>query len=153
MNQGHRVLIIDPFDEGEMYALALRARDIVVTVAESACDGRVCYEQQRADIVVVGPRLLDASQVDVVHWLKAQTPAPSVVVLAAHAYEPWLARLRNAGPDAIQLPPCLPHDFVDLLRGLYGVGDRPAEVSAPAARRPPTPQFVSSGDGVGSRLE
>jgi hypothetical protein len=41
MNHARRVLIIDPFDEGEMYALALRASDIAATVAESALEGRL----------------------------------------------------------------------------------------------------------------
>src|SRR5690349_9899103 len=60
----------------------------------------VCYEQDRADVVVVvvGPRLLDASQVDVVKWLKAHT---------------------------IQLTPCLPEVLVALLRGLR-VSESPA---------------------------
>jgi DNA-binding NarL/FixJ family response regulator len=82
-----------------------------------------------ADIVIVGPDLPDASQVDVVNWLKAQTPAPHVVVLAAHAYEPWLAPLRDARPDVIQLTPCLPTDLVALLRGLRPVRENPAEAS------------------------
>ena len=126
MNHARRVLIIDPFDEAEMYALALRDAHIV-TVAESASAGLAAYERHRADVVIVGPHLPDASQVDVVNWLKARTPAPHVVVLAAHAYEPWLAKIRDARPDAIQLTPCLPNDLVDLLKGLRAVRENPAE--------------------------
>ena len=126
MNHARRVLIIDPFDEAEMYALALRHCSIAVTLAASARDGFARYEERGADIVIVGSHLPDSSQVDVVHWLKARTPAPHVVALATHAYEPWLVRLRNAGPDVIQLTPWLPHNLVALLRDL---SKRPAEAS------------------------
>jgi DNA-binding response OmpR family regulator len=127
MNHARRVLIIDPFDEAEMYEIALRACDFGVTLAASARDGFTRYEQRGADIVIVGPQLPDASQVDVVNWFKAQRPRAHVIVLTAHAYEPALAQLRDAGPDAIQVTPYLPKDLVALLRGL---GNSPPEVEA-----------------------
>jgi len=116
MNHAHRVLIIDPFDEAEMYAIALRRLQVSVQIASSGRDGLAAFEDHRPDTVVIALHL--QGSVDVVRSLKRQRPAPLVVVLSAHLYEPVLSPMIDAGCDAIQMTPCLPYSLIGRLQDL-----------------------------------
>jgi len=107
-----RVVIVDAFDEAEMYAFAMRQAGIDVRVAATAAEGLTALDEHAVDVVVLGLRLTDMPGVEVVRRIKMRRHAPPVVLLVGHNYEPTLAPLREAGCDVMLMRPCLPEDLI-----------------------------------------
>jgi len=53
------VLLIDAYNEREMYAEAIRSQGFVVTTAATATEGLIVLRQHRPDVIVQGMRLPD----------------------------------------------------------------------------------------------
>ncbi len=125
-----RVVIVDAFDEADMYAFALQQKGLSVRVATTGADGLAVLDIYAADVVVLGLRLPDMPGVEIVRRIKARRHAPAIVLLVGHNYEPTLTPLREAGCDVMLMKPCLPEDLM-------------TEITRASARRRPAPAKAS----------
>jgi two-component system, cell cycle response regulator DivK len=104
------VVIIDGYDECDMYAEALRSYGIVVTTAESARDGIRLLESAQPDVVVQGLVFADLAGIELTQRIRAiphlrRTP---IAAVSGFTDRRTLDAAHEAGIDCVLLKPCLP---------------------------------------------
>lgn len=133
-----RLLIVNAFDERDMYAEAFRGHGFTVKTAPSAREALAAARRQKPDAIVVGALLPDLSGAELVKRLKAELAPIPVVLLTGFSDPQHGAAFRASGADLIVLKPCLPDDLLARVRELLRPGkSRPAPANAPRSRARP----------------
>jgi DNA-binding response OmpR family regulator len=115
------ILIIDAFDERDMYAEAFRARGHTVVTASTAIEGLRLIQQHRPDVVVQGLALPDLSGIELGKRIKQHHRSLPVIAISGFTDETTLRSTRVCRFDALLLKPCLPEE---LLRGILSAKAR-----------------------------
>jgi DNA-binding NtrC family response regulator len=106
------ILIIDAFDERDMYAEAFRARGHTVVTASTAIEGLRLIQQHRPDVVVQGLALPDLSGIELGKRIKQHDRSLPVIAISGFTDETTLRSARVCRFDAILLKPCLPEELL-----------------------------------------
>jgi CheY-like chemotaxis protein len=142
------VLLIDAYDEREMYAQMMRFHGFLVTTASTAHDGYALLARARPDVIVQGMKLPDASGCDVARTLKTATRTCNIPLIGLTGYSDrgFLEAARAAGCDSVLLKPCLPDALIAEIRRLLARAAPPRRRSvAKAALRRRHEAIVASG--------
>jgi len=115
-----RLLIVDAYDEREMYALAFRAAGFHVATARTM-RGASRHLHSNPDAIVVGAVLADGSGAEFVARLKQTTQLATtpIILLTGFIDRARFDAMRNSGADAVVLKPCLPPDLLDHIERLW----------------------------------
>ena len=114
-----RVLVVDAFDEREMYAEALRNSGMRVFTAATTSAARSAVRRHRFDVVIQGSVFADGSAADLAAEFRRSRRLKGVplIVLSGFTDAPRVASMQQSGCDAILLKPCLPDDLLrEILR-------------------------------------
>jgi CheY-like chemotaxis protein len=105
-----RVLIIDAFDERDMYAEAFRSYGFTVTTASTATEGLKILDAQGIDVIVQGLVFPDLVGVELARRLKARgdTRRKPLIVLSGFTDQQTLDAVRATGSDSVLIKPCSP---------------------------------------------
>jgi CheY-like chemotaxis protein len=134
------VLLIEPDDDSrDMYQEYLRARGIVVVVADTTDEGLV--RAADAGVIVTGIRVPGSFDgIELVRRLRRspRTRGVAIIVLTACALEPDERRAFAAGCDSFLPKPCLPQTLEKEIRRFQALHRLPgaAAVKANPASRP-----------------
>jgi len=114
------LVIVDAYDECEMYAEAFRDEGLKVTTARTAAEGLSSIRAQTPDLIIQGVRLPDVAGTELARELKSspRTKDTPLVILTGFSDEANLQKIREAGCDAIVVKPCLPADLLREVRRL-----------------------------------
>ena len=126
-----RVLIINAYDEREMYAEAFRNRGLDVTTAATAAEGLASVTRRPPDVVVQGMAFGDGNGIDLARALTDRLSATggALIVISGFTDAPTLASIRLTGCDAVLLKPCLPDELLRTIRAVYRSSGRVARAS------------------------
>lgn len=105
-----RVLIIDAFDERDMYAEAFRSYGFTVTTASTATEGLKILDAQGIDVIVQGLVFPDLLGLELARQLKARadTRSKPLIVLSGFTDQQTLDAVRAIGSDSVLIKPCSP---------------------------------------------
>jgi DNA-binding response OmpR family regulator len=105
-----RVLIVDAFDEREMYAEALRSYGYSVATASTATQALRLIETSRYDLIVHGLMLPDIPGIELAERLSAHdhTRATPRIVISGFSDDESLKAARATGCRTVLLKPCEP---------------------------------------------
>jgi two-component system KDP operon response regulator KdpE len=118
------VLIIDAYDEREMYAEAFRKHGLTVSTASTAAEGLTRFGQRQADVIVQGFVLPDMPGIELVTRLKVLAQMP-IIVLSGFTDPSTLGAIYAAGADSVKLKPCLPDMLLGEVKRLFAARLRP----------------------------
>lgn len=115
-----RILIVDAYDERDMYGDYLRAHGFDVRMAATARDGIAAVKEQEPHAVIVGAVLPDLPGERVVARIKRSSRSRSTPVLMLTGFfdGDHLKRFQACGADAVVLKPCLPEQLLRHVRRL-----------------------------------
>ena len=115
---GLRVLVIDAYDEREMYAEALRAYGFEVTTAATALEGLETARRVRHDVIVQGLAFADLSGLELAARLKAgrETTQTPIIAISGFTDDAHVEAARAAGCRAVLIKPCDPRVLAAELR-------------------------------------
>jgi two-component system, cell cycle response regulator DivK len=115
-----RVLIINAFDEREMYAEALQAAGLSVTTAATATQGLEQFLATMPDVVVQGMAFSDRAGIALAGDLsRLRSPATSLIVITGFTDAARLDELHAMRCDAVLLKPCLPEQLLRTVKRVH----------------------------------
>jgi DNA-binding response OmpR family regulator len=114
-----RIVIIDAYDECDMYAEAFRAAGYAVSISCTASNGLDLVIHDPPDAVIHGVRLPDMHGAELARRVRAAVSQPiRVIAITGFTDKSTLQWLQDAGCDAIPWKPCLPDDVIAQVRVL-----------------------------------
>jgi two-component system OmpR family response regulator len=117
-NHNGCILVIDAYDEGDMYAEALRKWGFDVATASTAAQGLAAARTMAPDIIVQGVAFPDLSGAELARQLKQAVRSRPLIVLSGFRDERTLQSIQASGCDAVLEKPCLPSTLLGEIRGL-----------------------------------
>jgi two-component system cell cycle response regulator DivK len=120
-----RVLIVDAYDERDMYAEALVRHGFDVLTASTAIAALKLVTRTPPDVVVQGSMFPDLSGIGLTRRLKSlpQTRSAPLIVLSGFSDQATLGLIREGGCDSILVTPCLPEALLQEVQRL-AAGER-----------------------------
>jgi two-component system phosphate regulon response regulator PhoB len=105
-----RVLVIDAYDERDMYAEALGLYGFAVDTAATAAEGLKLLERQHVDVIVHGLVFPDLSGIELARQLRTrrETKRTPLIVLSGFIDQHNLDAVRATGCSSILVKPCDP---------------------------------------------
>lgn len=105
-----RVLVIDAYDERDMYEEALSSYGFAVATAGTAAEGLKLLERQHVDVIVQGLVFPDLSGIELARQLKTRTETrrTPLIVLSGFIDQHNLDAVRATGCSSILIKPCDP---------------------------------------------
>jgi DNA-binding response OmpR family regulator len=113
------VLIVDPYDEAEMYAQAFAADGVIVQTAKTAAEAQDRLLGFHPDIIIQGLALLDRSGIEFLCSVKRSHAVP-VIVLSGFLNTVIRDALQLAGADVVVLKPCVPSELLRHIERVRG---------------------------------
>ena len=114
------ILIIDAYDEAEMYAVNFRHNGFDVTTAATAVEGLTSIDVRSPDLVIQGLVFSDLPGLELARRLKARLRAVPIAAISGFTDAASLESISAEGFSLVVTKPCLPDDLLRQVGRLIG---------------------------------